>query len=89
MYKSSAHCVCQSEVSIRPAAITGIQDGTYPGVIEASVEIKIPKVQVCKSHLPDLGLVDEVSPGADVLQGHQVVDVLDRVLGSGARRTQC
>ena len=54
--------------------------GTYPGIIEASTEIKIPQVQVGTSTLPDLGLIDEVLPRVDILQGHQVVDVLNRVL---------
>lgn len=54
--------------------------GTYPGVIEASTEIQIPRVQVSTSCLPNLGLIDEVLPCVDVLQGHQVIDILNCVL---------
>lgn len=35
---------------------------------------------MCESHLPDLGLIDEILPGDNVLQGREVVDVLDCVL---------
>ena len=35
---------------------------------------------MCLPHLPDAGLVDETLPGVDILQTHEVVDILDRVL---------
>lgn len=34
-----------------------------------------------KPQLPELCLVDEIVPGGDILQEHEVVDVLDRILG--------
>lgn len=36
---------------------------------------------MCNSQLPNPGLVDEIIPGGDVRERHEVVDVLDRVLG--------
>jgi len=35
---------------------------------------------VRKPHLPNSGLVDEILPGGNALQGHEVIDVLDCVL---------
>lgn len=86
MNKSSTHCMRQSPF-VRPPTITNIEAATYPGVIEASTEEKIPQVQVRKTHLPNLGLIDEVPPGGNVLQGHEVVDVLDRVLEAAHIKT--
>jgi hypothetical protein len=79
MNKSNVHYMRQLP-SVRPPTIINLEIVTHPGVIEASIEEKIPQVQVRESHLPNFGLIDEIPPGGNVLQGHKVVNVLDRVL---------
>ena len=61
--------------------------GTYPGVVEASIEITIkPVVRLRTRKPPDFSLIDEIPPGVDVRQGHQVVNVLNRVLETARGR---
>ena len=54
--------------------------GTYPGVIEASMERDIPVGLPRDSEFPDISIINQRFPGIDVRQRHQVVDIFNCVL---------
>lgn len=73
--------ICVQRLSSDPRGTSRSKVVTYPGVVVAPLEEKIPQVQMRDSQLSESGLVDEITPGSGVREVHEVVDILDGVLG--------